>query len=288
MANERISRAESARRRRAHQRKQFLALGTILATIIIVATIIISSVGADYEEVLVSPEPEPTPEPLPTQTYTIVVDSGHSFQYGGAVGIEYQGETVLEENITAETSQYLFELLEADPNFEVYLTHPYEDHLDIVGRRMYAATLNPDFLISIHANGNDTTNDLSGFEIYAQVPEHPYHEESLEMAQYIIDGFTAAGHIPRKGTGLFYMRYVLYSDGSGYDTYTLTPEEEEIYDFTGADTLGIIEHEDFPALLVEQGYVTSLWDVENWLTGDGCEKSAQIYYQAICQYFGVT
>ena len=118
------------------------------------------------------------------------------------------------------------------------------------------------------------------------MPEHPYHEESLELAQYIVDGFTEAGHTPRKDTGLFYMRYVLNSSGS-YDTYVLTPEEEEIYDFTGEETLGIIEHEDFPALLIEQGYVTSITDVTNWLTGDGCEAAAQIYYNAICQYFGV-
>ncbi len=279
-----------ARRRRAHQAKQIIAV--VILFVLIVTALYFLLPSAEEEDALSdlpSATETPTPEPeevLPTEIYTIVIDSGHSYANGGAVGINYLGETILEENITAETSQYLYELLDNDPNFQVYLTHAYDEDMGIVERREYAATLDPDFLISIHANGNAQSDDIRGFEVYAQVPEHPYHEESLEIAQYIIDGFTEAGHTPRKGTGLFYMRYVLNSSGS-YDTYVLTPEEEETYNFTGEETLGVIEHEDFPALLVEQGYVTSITDVKNWLAGDGCEAAAQIYYDAICQYFGV-
>ena len=27
-------------------------------------------------------------------------------------------------------------------------------------------------------------------------------------------------------------------------------------------------------------------DVENWASPEGCQRAAQAYYQAICQYFG--
>ena len=146
---------QRARRRRAHQVKQVMALTVLIAVVALGGHCLLSwpeeedSLVDDVLSVTVASDSEPE-EALPTEVYTIVIDSGHSSVNGGAVGINYLGETILEENVNAETSQYLYELLDNDPNFQVYLTHEYDEDMGIVERREYAATLEPDFLISIH------------------------------------------------------------------------------------------------------------------------------------------
>ncbi|WP_317856301.1 N-acetylmuramoyl-L-alanine amidase [Chakrabartyella piscis] len=207
----------------------------------------------------------------------IVLDSGHSRVDGGAVGI------VNEEWITEETTENLRELLEADERFAVVLTHTYDTYVSITERRERAEAANADLFISIHCNANEQSADISGFEVYPQLPENPMWSESYYFANMIVDGFLEAGHTPRKESGIFYVHYEENSDGTS-TKYTLTEAEEDLYDFTG-ETLGVLKSEQFPSILIEQGYVTCPNDVENWMSTEGCQKAAELYYNAICQYF---
>lgn len=207
----------------------------------------------------------------------IVLDSGHSRVDGGAVGI------VNEEWITEATTEILREILEADERFSVVLTHTYDSYVSITERRERAEAANADLFLSIHCNGNVQTFDISGFEIYPQLPENSQWEESYRFAEMIANGFVVEGHSPRKENGIFYVRYEENSDGTSIK-YTLTEGEEAYYQFTG-ETLGVLKSEQFPSVLVEQGYVTSQSDVENWMSDEGCQKAAEIYYNAICEYF---
>lgn len=207
----------------------------------------------------------------------IVLDSGHSRVDGGAVGI------VNEEWITEKTTENLRELLEADERFSVVLTHTYDAYVSITERRERAEAAGADLFLSIHCNSNVATFDISGFEVYPQLPENSQWAESYRFAEMIAEGFVEAEHSPRKENGIFYVRYEEDSAGNSIK-YTLTEAEEEMYQFTG-ETLGVLKSEQFPSVLVEQGYVTSQSDVENWMSDEGCQKAAEIYYEAIIRYF---
>lgn len=212
------------------------------------------------------------------EVYTIVLDSGHSTYNAGAHGI------VNEEDITAATTEYLRLLLEADENYEVILTHAYDVYIGIADRRQVGIDNEADFFISIHCNTNEDDSSISGFEIYAQLPEMSTHEASYTVASYIAEAFIEAGHTPRTGTGIFYCRYV--TDDNGNDVqYTLTEYDESMTDY-GGSTYGVINTEEYPGILIEQGYVNSQTDVDNWMSEEGMQAAAQIYYEALCDYFG--
>lgn len=213
-------------------------------------------------------------------TYTIVLDSGHSTYNVGAHGL------VKEEEITAQTTEKLRQLLEENEHFEVILTHEYDVHASVAERREVGIASDCDFFLSIHCNSYGDDSSIQGFEVYAQLPENAMHTESYAMATSIAQKFIDAGHNPRTGSGVFYCRYV--PDENGEDVrYTLTEQEEADTDL-GGTTYGVIKSDEYPAVLIEQGYVNNAQDVANWMSDDGTQAAAEIYYQALCEYFGVT
>ncbi len=208
---------------------------------------------------------------------TIVLDSGHGPQLTGAQGI------LKEEELTPIVTEYLRLRLLNDDNYNVLLTHPYDEDLSLDGRVRYTKNIAPDLFISLHFNSMSAEfSDVSGFEIYPQLPENKHWQESYDFANLVVDNLTDIGHTPRKGSGLFYMRYE--RDGDEIITYSLTEEEEELNNFTG-QTLAVINNEDYLGVLLELGYVTSEYDCENWLTNEGLEKIADAIYLAICEKF---
>ncbi len=209
--------------------------------------------------------------------FIIVLDSGHGVKDSGAEGI------VRESEITAKTTNYLQGLFEENPSVQVIRTNEKKSDPTVAERRELAQDYNADFFISIHCNSNQNSSELSGFEIYPQVPENPFYDVSYGIAQLIMQGFIDAGHKPRIESGIFYARFEK-QEGEESILYSLTEEEERIYDF-GGETFGVIKSEKYPGILIEQGYVHSLEDVEQWMSDEGCQKAAQIYYDAICTYF---
>ncbi len=212
------------------------------------------------------------------EKYVIVIDSGHSERDGGAVG------HVIEYDVVSKTSQELQDLFEQNEKYEVVLTHEFSEDATLEERRDATEAVETDFFISIHCNANAESDSLTGFEVYVQVPENPQHEVSHAIATLISEGFIEGGHTPRRDNGLFYARYERDSSGNSVQ-YSLTEYEETVlYNFTG-ETYGVIKSEQYAGLLVEQGYVTSLQDVEGWMTDQGCKKAAEVYYNAITSYF---
>ncbi len=209
---------------------------------------------------------------------TIVLDSGHSFEATGAHGI------VKEEEITAKTTEILREILSKDENYKVILTHDYETEASIAERREIGENRRADLFLSIHCNKNPETNEVFGYEVYPQLPLNRNSSVSYKIAKKITEEFNQAGHTPRKDSGIFYCRFETDSSGNQV-RYSLTESEEYTFDFDG-ETYGVLESDFYPAVLIEQGYVTNQNDVDNWLSDDGCEKCANVYYKAICDYFG--
>lgn len=272
-------RARNRARRKARMMRRLTVAGMVLSCVAIVAlTSILLGKKEDVIRADASAEVPVVEDMVETQQYTIVLDSGHSTYNTGAQGI------VKEEEITAQTTEYLRLLLENDDNFTVVLTHEYDVHASIAERRQVGIDNEADFFISIHCNINAEDSSATGFEIYVQLPENENHAASYEVASDIAEAFIENGHTPRTGTGLFYCRYV--TDASGNDVqYTLTEYEESITDY-GGETYGVIKSDEYPGILIEQGYVNSETDVENWMSEEGMQKAAQIYYAALCDYFG--
>ncbi len=270
------------RRREIRKTYIFAAASVVFLVILLFSSLVFSQTPENEPLTITLPEPpqemsKPSPSPIQPETYTILLDSGHSQENTGAQGL------ISEEDITEKTTEYLRLLLSADERFNVVLTHEYAIDASIAQRQQTAIDNNADFLISIHCNSNAQSNSISGFEVYAQLPENKNHDASYAVAKFIANELIANGHTPRKATGIFYCRY---EEGENGETvqYTLTEQEEANYDFTG-DTYGIIKSDLYPAVLIEQGYVASEQDVNNWMSDAGCKMAAQIYYEAICNYF---
>lgn len=52
----------------------------------------------------------------------------------------------------------------------------------------------------------------------------------------------------------------------------------------GNDTFGMLKNMSCPAVLAEQCFITNPSDVESFGTEEGCQRAAQAYYKAICNY----
>ena len=50
--------------------------------------------------------------------------------------------------------------------------------------------------------------------------------------------------------------------------------------------LTLLEDVNCPAVLAEQCFVTNEADVAQFGSEEGCKKTARVYYEAICAYFG--
>ena len=57
-------------------------------------------------------------------------------------------------------------------------------------------------------------------------------------------------------------------------------------EFREDETFTILEQANCPAVLAEQCFVTNQEDVDRLGDADGCQLAAEMYYQAICTYFG--
>ena len=204
--------------------------------------------------------------------YTIVVDAGHGGNDPGAIGF------VVERDMTAATADALVELLEADPNYlPVGTREDYETTATPMERVQRANQQNPDLLISIHGNSSTVQNEASGFEVYPITPGRNWHRESLYFARILTKSIQETGSALRGQGGV---RYLYYENG------IKVLAEANDTEFREDETFTILEQANCPAVLAEQCFVTNQEDVDRLGDADGCQLAAEMYYQAICTYFG--
>ncbi len=204
--------------------------------------------------------------------YTIAIDPGHGGMDTGAPGI------IEEIEVCMNTSNALFELLSNDKNYTPILTHNYDEDVSTTDRAAVATQSKASLLISIHANKDSQQSNAHGFECYATPPGRYYHEQSLYFAGLIVQGMAQQGHTIRGETGVHYLYYV-----NGGDTKkTVDSTDTKVQD---DKSFGMLEKPLCPSVLVEQCFLSSQNDVDEWATPEGCERAARIYYEAICEYF---
>lgn len=110
--------------------------------------------------------------------YRVCIDAGHGGSDPGARGV------VEEKEMTAQTSEALLALLEADPN---YIPLRSRESYDVTAKPSERAgainAQSPQLLLSIHGNSAPEGSTAAGFECYPSVPGRTWHQESYYFAQ---------------------------------------------------------------------------------------------------------
>ena len=110
------------------------------------------------------------------------------------------------------------------------------------------------------------------------MPGRTWHQESFYFAQLLAKGMQVAGASLRGRGGVRYI-YYLENDQKQLVESTHTEVRAE-RSFT------LLEDVNCPAVLAEQCFVTNEADVAQFGSDEGCKKTARVYYEAICAYFG--
>ena len=116
----------------------------------------------------------------------IVIDPGHGGSDPGKIGVN----GVQEKDANYEIALAMMDTLKQYDGVRVYLTRPEDAWITQNGRAMLAASLNADFLISIHNNsGTDTS---SGAIVFTSVLPL-YSTMTADMGNYILNNLEEVG-----------------------------------------------------------------------------------------------
>ncbi|MGN0974585.1 MAG: N-acetylmuramoyl-L-alanine amidase, partial [Gemmiger sp.] len=143
-------------------------------------------------------------------------------------------------------------------------------------RAARAADRGAQLLVSIHGNA-DPVYDASGFECFPVPPGREYYAQSLDLAQRIVDGFSAGGANIRGVNGVRFM----YFDDDDNEHFVESTDATVNYN----STYTVLEDAPCPAVLTEQCFLTNAADFDRFGDEDGCRLSAQILYDAICAWY---
>ena len=207
--------------------------------------------------------------------YRVAVDAGHGGNDPGARGV------VEEKQVTAATAAALLQWLEQDPNYIPLRTRDAFDQTATPAERAAAANAQaPQLLLSIHGNSAANGSSAAGFECYPSVPGRTWHAESYYFAQKLAEGMQNAGaHLRGRGG----IRYIYYLENDQKQLVESTHTEVR-----AERSFTLLEDVNCPVVLAEQCFVTNADDVERFGSEQGCKRTARIYYEAICAYFGTT
>lgn len=278
--------------RRRRRRTRRLVRGGLLAALICVAVAVVLFLIPSVEQILAgmgsgnSAEPAAAPAaakaaaaPDP-ELPVVAIDPGHGGVDRGSEGLGFG-----EYEMTWRTANDLYDLLQADGRFTPYLTITEEESQDPdcarikpSERAQRANEQGAQLLLSIHGN-SDSSESTSGYECYPIPPGSANHEESLRFAQCLTEGFGALGQRLRGVDGI---RYIYYGDNNEKQLYEST--DTSVHD---DPTFGVLEYAQCPAVLSEQCFITNSADVDLLGDEDGCQRAAQLYYEAICSWFGM-
>ena len=112
------------------------------------------------------------------------------------------------------------------------------------------------------------------------MPGRTWHAESYYFAQKLAEGMQNAGaHLRGRGG----IRYIYYLENDQKQLVESTHTEVR-----AERSFTLLEDVNCPVVLAEQCFVTNADDVECFGSEQGCKRTARIYYEAICAYFGTT
>ena len=205
----------------------------------------------------------------------VVLDPGHDDTHGGA------SDKVNEAQVNLKIALACREELEKYNGVEVYMTRetgacPYpgtSSSNDNANRVAYAQSVGANVYVSIHCNSGPSS--AKGVEVY--YPNSNYNaavgQAGKDLASQVQNQLVALG-ITDRG--------IKVKDSESGDTYP---------DGSLADFYGVIRRSKlagFPGIIIEHGFVTNDYDVNNFLgTDEGCRKLGVADATAIANYFNL-
>jgi len=117
---------------------------------------------------------------------TIVIDPGH----GGSNGGTTSGHTI-EKEMTMITATAMYEELVKYDNVKVYMTHTDDVDLSLKERAEFAASVNADFLYSIHYNASED-HSMFGTEVWISC-ETPFNAYGYQFGYQHLESFAERG-----------------------------------------------------------------------------------------------
>lgn len=212
----------------------------------------------------------------PRGPHVIALDAGHGGGDTGAAGLNQ----IQEQQLTVQTAQALWALLEADPEFTpVMVRGSWEASATAGERARQAKRSKADLLLSIHMNSDGGSGEASGFECFPAPPNSIYNADSLRFADLLAAEMSAAGAALRGNGGV---RYAYYTPEGA----RVIREREDLNE-QHLESFAVVELPGCPAVLAEQCFITNEADLAVFGTPEGCEKAAGCYYRAIRSYFGL-
>jgi len=130
----------------------------------------------------------------------IVIDPGHGGENEGTIENGFQ-----EKSMTLITAQAMYEELRLYDNVEVYMTRTEDMELTLKKRAEYAASVNADFLFSIHYNASEN-HTLFGSEVWIST-KTPYNAYGYQF------GYTQLSTMKEMGLHLRGIKTRLKEDG---------------------------------------------------------------------------
>ena len=268
----REQRRKRRRRQRLLRRAMFAAAGGLVAAAVLLVV---------WNALPASADARPGPRPAGAgKGIVVAIDAGHGGynDNNGCWDSGTKGDGVTEAELTIRIAGMLEELLRQDRRFAPVMTTDGSTYLKGSQRGAAAQAAGAELLVSIHFN-SDPVHDSRGLECYPATPAMATNADSLRLAAAITEGFAATGLPLRGENGIRYLYFDANDNRVVYESSDTVPRTDPT--FTVLETCGC------PAVLVEQGFLTNPADAALFSSDEGCRSAADIYYRAICRYFGM-
>uniref|UniRef100_UPI00405766A4 N-acetylmuramoyl-L-alanine amidase family protein n=1 Tax=Acetatifactor sp. TaxID=1872090 RepID=UPI00405766A4 len=193
-----------------------------------------------------------TEEPI-----VIVIDPGHGGENLGTIECDFD-----EKDMTLVTAQAMYDELCLYDNIEVYMTRTEDIDLSLKARAEYAASVNADFLFSIHYNASESHNRF-GSEVWISA-QPPYNAYGYQF------GVTQLETMQDMGLFLRGVKTRLNSEGTDY--YGIIRESVAL---------------SIPAVIIEHCHVDEAHDYSFCDTQEEQISFGQANATSVAKYFGL-
>lgn len=222
----------------------------------------------------------------------VVVDAGHGGGDPGALGLR----GIREKNVALGIARAIAELLEREPDFEVYLTREDDTFVPIWDRGDLATEWKgdrPGIFLSIHANSFPTRRSARGFETYFLAEARNDHERRVSAIENapLSAGGQAVDPDEEPDLG-FILRELKTLDHQHWSAMLAEMVQAEMAKFhPGPDrgvkqgVLAVLTNALMPSVLVEVGYLSN--EDEGPLLGQPTfqDEAARSIARAVVRFF---
>lgn len=192
----------------------------------------------------------------PGEELVIVIDPGHGGSNGGTIS----GHTI-EKEMTMITAMAMYEELIKYDDVQVYMTHTEDIDMSLKERAEFAASVNADFLFSIHYNASEN-HTMYGSEVWVSCV-NPYNAYGYQFGYLHLEQMQEMG---------LFIRGVKNRLDGDTDYYGIIRESAAL---------------SVPAVIIEHCYVDEVRDAEYVENPDDFAAFGRADALSVAKYFGL-